>query len=183
MKNKRKSNGKIIGVDVDLTVVDSDTPWLEWYKKLTGHELGEITAENNDLENLMHKHDDPHEFWRKPDLYDDLDAFDDARYFLKMLHDEGYRIVFISACFPEHEKSKKHFLKRNFDFEFGFISTTDKQYLRLDYFIDDYKKYCQLVNDHNDDCNVFQHKTSINKKGNFAHGDWGQFYDFVQKSS
>ncbi len=176
-----KSNGKIIGVDVDLTVVDSVTPWKKWYLDLTGHDLGEITSVNSNIQDMMHQHSDPLSFWKNP-IYDNLEAFQDAIEVLTVLNAEGYRIVFISACFPEHTESKRMFLRRNFNFEHGFIATHDKQYCRVDFFIDDYMKYCKLVKDANPGCTVFQHKTAINETGDHPYGTWDDFYRLIQES-
>ena len=152
---------KILAVDVDLTVVDSVTPWLEWYKKLTGHDLGKITNDNSNVEELMHNHNDPLSFWKKGDLYDDLEPIENTVEVLRKLS-EHMDIIFVSACFPEHENSKKMFLNRNFPFMKGFISTSDKQYVKCDYFIDDYYKYVKLIYDTGVKC--YQIKTDINSE-------------------
>ena len=69
------SNRPVLLVDVDLTVVDSLSPWVEWYTNLTGHSIDEdIQSVSWNVENLMHNHDDPLSFWKKPDLYDNLTA-------------------------------------------------------------------------------------------------------------
>lgn len=174
-------NGKIIGVDIDLTVVDSVTPWKDWYLKLTGHDLGdEISNVNNDLQALMHKHSDPLSFWKDTELYDDLTAFEDSIRILKKLHSEGYNIVFVSTCFPEHENSKKMFCQRNFPFMSGFISTADKQFVKMDYFIDDYKKNLRLVKSYQPECGVFHIRSDINSKSDeFTYGSWDDFYSFI----
>jgi len=174
---------KIIGVDVDLTVVDTVSPWTEWYFKLTGHDIGEITSENNDIENLMHNHSDPLLFWKDPKLYDELCPIYGAVETLQKLKDEGYEILFISSCFPEHETSKRLFLRRWFNFDHGFVSTSDKQYIKCDFFIDDFKKYCKLVSEKQPECKVFQINSGINNKSDFEFGNWDDFYDFVQKNS
>jgi len=173
----------IIGVDVDLTVVDSVKPWKQWYKNLTGHDIGEVTRENNDIEALMHQHSDPLSFWKGP-IYDDLEAFPEAIQVLTELHNRGYRIVFISACFPEHIESKRMMLMRNFKFPHGFISTHDKEYCKVDYFIDDYSKYCGKVSQYNPDCKVFQFKTEINtNSGLYHYGSWEDFLVYVNTTS
>ena len=170
----------IIAIDVDLTVVDTVTPWKEWYTKLTGHDLGEITSENNDLETLMKQHNDPLKFWRKPDLYDDLKPIPEAELYIHELKKLDTEIVFVSACMPEHEESKRMFLRRNFKFQHGFVSTSDKQYVKCDYFIDDYKKYCEMMIGNS---KVFQIKTSLNSpdiEGRFPYVDWEEIYEHIK---
>ena len=170
----------VIAVDVDLTVVDSVTPWKAWYTKLTGHDLGEVTSENNNLEEMMKNHNDPMQFWRQPDLYDNLQPIKEAVRALKKLHNMGYKIIFVSACQPEHEVSKRMFLGRNFPYHDGFISTGDKKHVACDYFIDDYKKYCRQQNDR---ATVFQIKTELNSSSNgeFAYVDWEEIVEIMEE--
>lgn len=169
----------IIGVDVDLTVVESVDPWRAWYEKLTGHDLGEITDVNNDLQSLMHKHSDPLAFWKQKDLYDDMEAFQHAINTLSLMHEKGAIIIFVSSCFPEHESSKRMFLQRNFPFMEGFISTSDKQFVKMDYFIDDYKKNLRAVKEFQPECGCFHIQSKINSKGEFPYGDWTTFFEFI----
>jgi len=168
---------KIIAIDVDLTVVDSVTPWKEWYTGLTGHDLGEITSENNDLETMMKNHNDPLQFWRKPDLYDTMQPIPDAVKYIKLIKDLGFEVIFVSACMAEHEQSKRYFLQRHFPYADGFISTGDKSYVRCDYFVDDYKKYCrQMVNN----ATVFQIITELNSPcDEFPYVTWKEIYEVI----
>ena len=169
---------KILAIDVDLTVVDTVTPWKEWYTNLTGHELGEITSDSNDLETLMKNHNDPLQFWRKPDLYDNLKPLDDALEYIPKLKDLGLDIVFVSACMSEHEQSKRFFLQRNFPYMDGFISTGDKSFVRCDYFVDDYKKYCRQMMKH---ATVFHIKTDLNTQSDeFPYVNWEEIYEMIK---
>lgn len=172
----RKENGKVIGIDVDLTVVNPVPSWLEWYKSKTGHDLNdEITDQESNLETLMHRHHDPLSFWRDPNLYDELEPIENSVESITKLYDAGYKIVFISSCFPEHHNSKKLFLKRNFNFPHGFINSGDKGYVRPDIFIDDYKKYLRLVREGNPDCDCIQIQSPINSEsidGEFPYLTW-----------
>lgn len=170
---------KIIAIDVDLTVVDSVSPWKQWYTNLTGHDLGEITSDSNDLETLMKNHNDPLQFWRKPDLYDSMEPIKEAVLYIGLLKDLGFTIIFVSACMPEHEQSKRFFLQRNFPYMDGFISTGDKSFIRCDYFVDDYKKYCRQMLPHAD---VFHIKTEINSAcDEFPYVDWYQIYNSIKE--
>ncbi len=171
---------KIIGVDVDLTVCDSVTPWKAWYAKLTGHDISkEITEVNNDLQDLMKRHSDPLSFWKKDDLYDDIEPFEIAIKVLTKLSDMGFTIVFVSSCFPEHENSKRMFLKRHFPMSSGFVSTSDKQFVKMDYFIDDYKKNLKLVQLWQPECRCFHVESGINKPDGFPFGDWDTFFEMI----
>lgn len=170
---------KVLAVDVDLTVVDSVRPWIEWYKDLTGEELEEISSENNNLEVMMHQHHDPLSYWKSGILYDKLQAFPEATTSLRNLSDH-LDIIFVSACMPEHELSKKLFLKRNFPFMKGFISTHDKHFTRCDYFVDDYKKYCTQL--HECGVKVYQIKTSINSSSDmYPYMNWSEIEKDILK--
>lgn len=154
---------KIIGIDVDLTVVDALTPWVEWYKDLTGHDISEEMLElDYGLEELMHQHASPLDFWKKSDLYDNLEPISSSKVNIDILS-EHFDIIFISACFPEHAQSKEYFLKRNFPYLKGFINTQSKGFVRCDYYVDDYGKYLKQVQDGNPDCITFQHETPLNQ--------------------
>ena len=180
---KRIPKNKVIGVDVDLTVCDVVTDWIKWYKDLTGHDISDdISTTNNDLEKVMHKHSDPLSFWKKPDLYDKTQAFPDAVKVLTGLYNDGYDIIFISSCFPEHETSKRMFCQRSFPFMAGFISTSDKQFINMDYFIDDYSKYLTKVFEYNSKVKCYHIKSDINSaKRMFDYGGWNQFDRFVRR--
>jgi 5'(3')-deoxyribonucleotidase len=178
-------NGKIIGVDVDLTVVDVLTEWIDWYKNLTGHDISEeIKNVSYNVEDLMKKHFDPLSFWRKPDLYDNLEPIPEAVKYLKLLKQKGFKIVFASSCFPEHETSKKLFLKRNFPVD-GFLSTSDKQFVTCNYFIDDYDKYLNKINEFNSNIKCFRIDSLLNKDKptKWNNGTWEDFYNFVINTS
>ena len=172
----------IIGVDIDLTIVDTLTPWIEWYKKLTGNDLkNDVVGMVYNIEDLMKSHRDPLEFWRRPDLYDDLEPIPDAVEVLNELKRQGHTIIFISSCFPEHENSKRYFLQRNFDFD-GFISTSDKHFVKCDHFIDDYNKYLDKIKDFYPDTKTFRINTILNENNPSKHatGDWYDFLRFVK---
>lgn len=178
MKVKEK-----IGIDVDLTVVDSVAPWKEWYRKLTGHDISdEIKITDYNLEKLMKLHKNPLEFWSKTDLYDNLEPIKNSVEVIKKLKEEGYIIIFVSACVPAHEQSKRKFLQRNFEFD-GFISTNDKQFVDMDYFIDDYEKNLLTVSSFRN-CKCFRIDSEVNffTKSIFHGGSWKDFYKFVKEN-
>ena len=174
---------EIIAVDVDLTVVDEVYyNWLEWYENLTGEKLENVTSENNNVEELMHKHNDPLSYWRKPDLYDGLNPIKESVESLTILQ-EKYDIVFVSACMPEHENSKKMFLKKHFKFPHGFVSTSDKHFVTCHYLIDDYKKYVLQVLENGPLIKkVYQMKTEINSPCGHFYGGWKEITEDLIKN-
>jgi 5'(3')-deoxyribonucleotidase len=147
----------IIAVDVDLTVVDSLTPWMEWFKQFTDipvlnktrtynlvPEMKEILAKAGGIKNYV----DPLSFWRHADLYDKLQPVEGSVEALQRAKDGGETIVFVSSCFPEHTQSKINFLKRCFPFADGFIATHEKHYVAYGTLIDDKLEHMELGFEH-----------------------------------
>lgn len=150
----RKNRKGIIGVDVDLTVVESGQIWFQWLKEKTGQDLDWKKIVESYSFRLPYNISqvfaipvslDPFDFWRKSDLYDNAKCFTDAKEVLRKLYEEGYDIVFISYCFDcgTHAVSKAQMLRREFDFlgekDFHFVQTRSKGVLSnsLDYMVDD----------------------------------------------
>ena len=136
---------KVLGIDVDLTVVDTLHPWLWWYYEESGIELTDedIKGKNYNIETLMAGVKEPLKFWEIEDLYDELSPEPDAKKYIDKLSEE-FEIVFVSSVFNKHIESKEKFLKRFFPYA-GFIATHSKKYIDVDYFIDDHKKYIDEV--------------------------------------
>jgi len=151
---------KLLCCDVDLTVVDTLSSWFDWYRELTGHNvLEDIGGVEYDIQELMHKHESPLDYWKKHDLYDNLLPIKDAQYALNKLKNK-YDIIFVSSCFPEHIVSKERFLNRHFPYNKGFISTQQKGYVKADVVIDDYSKYLNMFSD---ETQKFMIETILNK--------------------
>ncbi len=141
----------IIAVDVDQTLVDTLTPWLEWFRKVTGVTLTAKDMVINNLTPVMkakaleagYKNFDPMAFWRISHLYDDLEPIDGegGRLIndkLEMLSNGlgNHQIVIVSHCMPEHEHSKRRFLDKFIDYD-AFVSTSDKWFVNYDVIFDD----------------------------------------------
>ena len=176
-------NKPILMVDVDDTVVPSVREWVEWYHDLTGHELTHDLRTNgktNDILDLMHKHRDPLEFWKQPRLYQAMQPRSGSVEVLREMA-EHFDIIFVSASMPEHTHSKEMFLTKHFGFHKGFISTGTKQFVRADYFIDDYKKYLRDVQQYQPDCKCIQIRTKLSNEGEFPLLDWWEIRDYLRK--
>jgi len=94
---------RLIGVDVDGVVVDT----INLYKEASKHL------------------DDPLDFWRSEDLYDNLQPMEGAVEKLEQLS-KYFGIVFISRLKGQHHKSKYYFLERYFPFMTEFMGTHGK---------------------------------------------------------
>lgn len=173
---------KVVGIDVDLTVVDMITPWLQWYNQETGENLtlDDLKGYEYHIQDLMTKHKNPLSFWEKEDLYDNLSPMPEVKKYIDNLS-KYFKIVFISSCFPGHYKSKENFLKRYFSYA-DFIATHSKEYIDVDYFIDDYKKYIDAVYERS------KQRGRITKclkvKNPLSDGfEWEDIFDFIIQDS
>lgn len=172
---------RILGVDVDLTVAPTLKSWCDWYFTLTGHDvMNDIKEETYNLENLMHAHHSPLDYWKKHDLYDNLIPIENSKEVLLELS-KSFDIVFVSSCVPEHIRSKEFFLKRNFPFHKGFVDTSKKGLVKLDIFIDDYKKYLDQVSSSNPNCDCIMFKSDLNKNENsYKRMDWKEIGEYLK---
>lgn len=97
---------RLLGIDVDGVIVDT----LTLYKQASPH-----------LE-------DPLDFWRDENLYDNLVPMEGAVEKLGLLS-KYFGIVFVSRLKGNHHRSKVYFLKEHFPFMTGFIGTHEKYLL------------------------------------------------------
>ena len=147
----------ILGVDVDLTVVDTLSGLMDYVSDLLPNLDArlELQTKINEFIKLNDTYKDFHnlldeilakyginatakDYWRNPKLYDDLLPFPDAVEVLNWFNRNGTKIVFITSIIPEHYQSKINFILRYFPYTYDFI-TAQKKYLvgNLDMFIDD----------------------------------------------
>lgn len=188
---------KVIGVDVDLTVVNSALAWFTWLNEKCGQDLNfyEIWADRMELPyNISTLFDipeglDPFDFWRKPDLYDDLESIPRSSKVIRKLYEMGYDIVFISYCFDcgTHSQSKVNFLKREFDFitekDFHFVQTRSKGVLSksLDYMVDDRIEFLNQMED-NVNCimfNAFFEQDEKTRRPYDVASNWFQVFQLI----
>lgn len=173
-----------IGVDIDLTLVDTLWPWINWFNEKaknafdlsplywgpTGNKFQPISRQcyldfKGDLAILMRERQigineilkfEPMSFWRQEDLYDDMSPLPGSMEFLTGLYRSlmaterfsDVQFVAISKCEPEHERSKRRFIEREFkDMFSGFVSTDEKHLVAIDCLLDDNPKYVQSCRD------------------------------------
>jgi 5'(3')-deoxyribonucleotidase len=141
----------VLACDVDLTVVDSLTPWLDWFYQKTGQNVLNTDGKYDlvpEMKELIIKSGasdfDPFSFWRHSSLYDDLKPLEGCVEALSELSLMGFDILFVSSCVPEHTQSKINFLNKHFPFHSGFISTKDKHFVDYDILIDDKMEHMYL---------------------------------------
>lgn len=141
----------VLAIDVDLTLVDSLTPWLESVRT----EYGAIRVEGlpspqSDevldlvpwLQGMGVK--DPLSYWKCCDLYDEMEVNSSFIMFyrelvssLKFHTGKEVETIVVSSCFPEHENSKRGLIKRVFGDKTPFISTSAKHLVDFDLIVDD----------------------------------------------
>jgi 5'(3')-deoxyribonucleotidase len=176
----------IIGIDVDLTLVNSLENWVLWYEHKTGHSLLNDFNKNIDhglnIQKLMIYHDSPLDYWKLPDLYDNLHPMDGCVQVVKYLQEIGHDIIFISYCVPSHIDSKTSFLNRNFGPDIKLIDTKHKEYVKMDMFIDDHSEFLDNVRKLQPDCITIQKKTIINSINTELYFEnWDEFLPKFEK--
>lgn len=137
----------IIGVDVDLTVVNTATGWFNWCNELSQYKRTweDVVFDNGsrpltyDFRQLFPDVTNKQslDYWRQADLYNELEPLEASVQMLKELADEGHQIVFVSTLKGNHHKSKYEFCERHYPFLSGFIGTKEKHFARVDVLIDD----------------------------------------------
>lgn len=165
----------IIGIDIDSTIVDTITPWANWYTFHTGEKLN--FSENKNIYELMTCHSSPLDFWKQPNLYDNLTPYKKCVKVIKQLM-EKHEVIFISYCFAGHLDSKVSFLKRNFGHNIKFIDTEHKEYIKLDVAIDDRGRYLRKIKEAQPNCRCIQKKSLLNCISFSDHfEDWDTFIE------
>lgn len=127
----------MIMIDVDLTLVDSLSPWLRWFKARTGVELNPTSY---GLEGIMQEHmnDDPLEYWRQPNVYDNLKPYGFSVRTIRKLREEGFQVVFVThSPYPEQIGPKEAWLDWHYDKGIPVIHTEHKELIDADIMIDD----------------------------------------------
>lgn len=139
-------SGKIILVDVDITVCPSDMGWLEWLQYHSGMNYSPFEDESVEVvdydlstyfKDCLKYSLCPYDFWRDENLYDGMAPLEGSVETLEHLHNIGYKIAFLSQLKGGHHKSKFEWLKKYFPFLSGFIGTKEKWLARGDVLIDD----------------------------------------------
>lgn len=137
----------VIGIDVDNVVADVIFKWHMWLLD-HGYTINPDMAEpegttecNYDItsyytapEGYPPKY--ALNFWKQPDLYDDVEMFLDAETVINSWIKEGHKVVFISACFKNHYLSKLNMLRRSVP-KATLLNTYDKSIVRCGVLIDD----------------------------------------------
>lgn len=148
-------NKPVIAVDVDLTVVDTLTPWFEWLRQYSDepvkneHNKYDLAPEMESiLDRAGYRDVDPLDYWRQHNLYHKLDPIPGCVEALEKAHKIGWNVVFVSSCFAEHTNSKAWMIKRHFPFAAGFIATHDKHFVAYDVIIDDRLDHMRLGTQH-----------------------------------
>jgi len=136
---------KVIAVDCDLTIAQSDVAWWDWMNSVCGTNIPFpskteciLSYDLSDYFEAFNYHKrDLYSFWRSETAYDGVKPMKGAVEALQELSDSGFEIVVVSTVKGNHHKNKWQFLERNFPFIDGYIATKEKKYVRCDYFIDD----------------------------------------------
>lgn len=118
---------RLLGCDVDLTVVATDQGWLEWLRYYNG--LGKVVNREDgklpyNLAEMFPNFKDPYQYWRELD-YDKFDPIEGSVKALESLS-KYFDIFFISQAKGTHGKSKYYWLDKHFPFKSGLMLTKEK---------------------------------------------------------
>ena len=158
---------KTIAVDVDLTLVDTLTPWVEWWEFMTDSKfdwtkVGPDFSINDQLKTKMTRKEYM-VWWNRADLYDDLEPNPGAMRTLRWYHDMGAEIYFVSKCEDGHYKSKVRFLDKYFPFADGLINTPHKELINADVYFEDHVDYTRKIVNKRPHAKVYQFVTRDNE--------------------
>ena len=125
-------------IDVDLTLVDTLSPWLRWFKARTGVELSP-SSYNIEIEMREYmNNEDPLNYWRGKDLYKDLMPYLLASDTISKLAEKNFDPVFVTwSPYPEQILSKEKWLTEHFGKDIPVIHTHHKEFIDADIMIDD----------------------------------------------
>jgi 5'(3')-deoxyribonucleotidase len=130
-------------VDVDQVCADLHTPWLERYRKFSGHEFYSEHLTKWEIDELVLPG------WEKaiyglltPNLYDQVRPIPLAREAIETLRDHDNEVVFVSSCHKHEHAIRKQRWLRDWGFagddgELLFIATSAKHEVSGDVLIDD----------------------------------------------
>ena len=152
---------KKIAIDIDLTIVDMGIEWQDWLqfkynykdfdKFIDDCDKRQISYNLSEYFDILDKEEGFY-FWKNSDLYDHMELLNGCYDVIKNLWQAGFEIYFVSVTEPEHMKSKKDFLIRNFDFldKINFIATDTKHCMDGCFaFIDDRMENINGIEDEN----------------------------------
>lgn len=161
MKNSNlKRKMPTIGIDVDITCVDTvfcEGGWYDYLNNMSRNKLSkEYLKSLPELEYNLNLHypdlteEEAMSFWNDGKLYQRLKPREDAVKAIYELYCLGYHIVFISHCTGGHYESKVQAAKEWFlPFQipkerFAFVSTDRKDMVDVDVMIDDRNSFINL---------------------------------------
>lgn len=170
-KNISSKRIKTVGIDFDLTCVDTtfaENGWFDYLNKMSKNKLdkqkfleyhslgnGKIDYGNLIDYNLSVYFPDLSEqeamsFWSDERLYQKIKPYPEAVEVINKLAKDGYNICFISHCKKMHYGSKVQAAKEWFDIpqvQFCFIATKEKHFVDINVFIDDRQAFHNLFVD------------------------------------
>lgn len=147
----RRSDIFVLAIDVDLTLVDSLSTWFRAVSSPKSEiKITEVPTPQPDqvvdLAPWLEERGvvDPLRYWMGSDIYDHtpvngsfIQFYNDLCQALEDVTGKRVETIVVSSCFPEHENSKRDLVKRTFDANTPFISTSAKHMVDFDLIIDD----------------------------------------------
>ena len=155
---------KTVMIDVDLTLVDTLSPWLRWFKARTGVTISPSSYHVEDEMREHMLHENPLDYWRGKDLYKDLMPFGLSTHTVRKLVDEGFKVVFVTwSPYPEQVISKEEWLAKHYGNDIPVIHTHHKELICADIMIDDNTEMLSKFLDHNSVRVALKYDTILNQ--------------------
>ncbi|WNO47324.1 hypothetical protein [Vibrio phage vB_VibM_10AMN] len=152
-----------IGIDLDITLFNTDIHWLKWLmlKPNKGFNRKQYISDsnNNNVEYNLTKYfegissEEGFKYWSDPNTYKSCDIHEGAKDVIRNLYEANCEIIFISYCMncPDQIKYKLKRLKEEFDFmlpeDFNFIPAKKKHLVKCDLLVDDRNSFLQEMDD------------------------------------
>lgn len=152
-----------IGIDLDITLFNTDTHWLKWLMIKSNKDFNRkqyvSDSNNNKVEYNLTKYfedissEEGFKYWSDPSTYKNCDIHEGAIDVIRNLYEANCEIIFISYCMncPDQIKYKLKRLKEEFDFmlpeDFNFIPAKKKHLIKCDLLIDDRNSFLQEMSD------------------------------------
>lgn len=146
---------RIIGIDVDDTLLELTGTWLDAYFLASGHRLSVEDVLDWNIsryvlpdwagdQSLTYGNGRFHEL-RTPELYRTVRPIPGAQWGVRTLHEQGHRLVAITSDTRAHAREKRRALARWFPELDEMVITQRKDCVRVDVLIDDAVHNVQAV--------------------------------------
>lgn len=169
-----------IAVDVDGVLCDVEKTWIDWLSL----KYSDFIDDKNDFIKKMYEcktfHlndyiltlfnkkndvniDEISDFWKNNTLYDLVEPREYSVECITKLVEHGHDVLFVSSCYPEHQRSKYRWLRKHYNLNTLVACPSDYKHLlpSFDIFIDDRPETIANLVKYTNTKKILQYKTSF----------------------